>query len=113
MDASRFFREFRGDLLTTEAVLTETVYLLRKEPEGRGACLDFFAHKGAHLVPLTPALLLRCKELMARYADLPMDFADATLVALSEETGIRRVATFDRRGFSVYRARGRPLDVSP
>ena len=40
---------------------------------------------------------------MERYADLPMDFADASLVALAEETGVRRVFTLDRRGFLTYR----------
>lgn len=41
--------------------------------------------------------------LMERYANLPMDLADATLVWLAEETGIRDIVTFDERDFSVYR----------
>jgi len=36
---------------------------------------------------------------MARYDDTPMDFADATLVALAEEFGGGHVLTLDRRGF--------------
>jgi len=40
---------------------------------------------------------------MMQYADVPMDFADATLVALAEDTGIRDVFTLDRKGFQVYR----------
>jgi predicted nucleic acid-binding protein len=43
---------------------------------------------------------------MTRYADLPMDLADATLVALAEERADRRVFTLDS-DFQVYRLHGR------
>lgn len=53
------------------------------------------------------AALRRARSLMGRYRDLPMDFADATLVVLAEEIGTRLVFTSDHRDFSVYRIRGR------
>ncbi len=40
---------------------------------------------------------------MAKYHDLPMDYADATLVALAEETESDWVFTLDQKGFSTYR----------
>jgi predicted nucleic acid-binding protein len=40
---------------------------------------------------------------MQQYADVPMDFVDASLVALAEETDVRDVLTLDARGFSIYR----------
>jgi predicted nucleic acid-binding protein len=40
---------------------------------------------------------------MSKYSDVPMDYADATLVAVAETLGIRDILTLDRRGFSVYR----------
>lgn len=43
---------------------------------------------------------------MERYADLPMDLADASLVWLAEQTGIRDIATFDERDFTIYRLAG-------
>jgi len=43
---------------------------------------------------------------MEKYADLPMDFADATLVSLAEELNTDLVFTVDK-DFSVYRIRGR------
>ena len=43
---------------------------------------------------------------MDRYEDLPMDFADATLVVLAEELDTRDVLTTDRRDFGVYRING-------
>ena len=51
----------------------------------------------------TREALRRAGALMARYADVPMDFADATLVALAEEMDRNAVFTLDRRGFSAYR----------
>lgn len=62
-----------------------------------------FIRAAAILVPVTRVSLQRCKILMAQYGDVPMDFPDATLVALAEETGIRDVFTLDRKGFQGYR----------
>lgn len=97
------FRTFRGILLSTEAVLTEAMHLLAGTLGGQQDCLEFFVRGGAILVPATRASLERCQSLMAQYQDLPMDFADATLVALAEEVGTREVFSLDRRGFEVYR----------
>ena len=48
----------------------------------------------------------RSARLMDQYADRPMDLADATLVALAEERGDRRIFTLDT-DFQIYRFRGR------
>ncbi|HMB54594.1 MAG TPA: VapC toxin family PIN domain ribonuclease, partial [Thermoanaerobaculia bacterium] len=55
------------------------------------------------LVPASRVSLGRCRVLMEKYADLPMDYADATLVVLAGELGTGLVLTTDRRDFSVYR----------
>jgi predicted nucleic acid-binding protein len=96
-------RSFPGLFLTTEAVLTEAMYLLAGISGSQQACLEIFTRGGVVLVAATRASLRRCQTLMAKYADVPMDFADATLVALAEEVGIRDVFTLDRRGFETYR----------
>lgn len=102
-----FFETWAGPVVTTEAVLTEATHLLGRVPRGREACLDFVLTGGAVSVPSTPASLRRCRHLLAEYADLPMDFADATLVALAEELDTNLVFTTDGRDFRVYRIRGR------
>ena len=43
---------------------------------------------------------------MEKYADRPMDFADATLVVLAEDLDTDLVFTVDN-DFNVYRIRGR------
>ena len=98
-----FFRDFRGRLVTTESVLTEAVYLLGPSFPRQKPALDFILAGGAELVPMMPAVLNRCVHLMSKYSAVPMDYADATLVAVGETLGIRDVLTLDRRGFSVYR----------
>jgi hypothetical protein len=100
---ARFFSEWTAPVVSTEAVLTEATHLLGRVSGGRRACLDFFLSGGAILVPASAASLRRCRELVDRFADLPMDYADATLVALAEELDTNLVLTTDRRDFAVYR----------
>lgn len=49
----------------------------------------------------------RMRELMKKYADRPMDVADAALVRVAEREGTRKVFTVDRNDFTVYRLHGR------
>jgi len=52
----------------------------------------------------TPAIK-RAFDLMARYADHPMDLADASLIVAAETLATRRIFTIDRNDFSAYRIR--------
>ncbi len=110
----RAFADWTGPVVSTEAVLTEATHLLAGVQGGRAACVDFFLSGGAVLVPSTPTSLQRVRKLLDKYADLPMDFADATLVALAEELDCTSVFTTDRTDFSVYRLKGRkPFRMVP
>ena len=113
-DCVAFFERWEGAVVTTEAVLTEATHLLGRAPGGREACLDFVLEGGAQLAPASPSSLRRARELVARYADLPMDYADATLVVLAEELDCNLVFTLDRRGFETYRfGRRRHFRLAP
>lgn len=102
-----FFSSFRGRVYTTEPVLTETLYLLGPSVRAQRACIDFILSGGADLVPQSAQSLERAAALMEKYHDVPMDFADATLVVLAEETGVHEVFTLDVRGFHAYRIHGK------
>jgi uncharacterized protein len=102
-----YFRCFTGTVLSTEPVLTETMYLLGPPIRAQRACIDFILQGGATLVPQSAESLERAAELMGKYRDVPMDFADATLVVLAEEMGIHEILTLDVRGFTIYRIHGR------
>ncbi len=101
------FKNFKGALLVTEPVLTEVVYLLGPSVKAQKASLEFVVQGGATLVPQSRDSLSRAMILIEKYKDIPMDFADATIVTLAEETGIDEVFTLDVRGFSAYRVHGR------
>ena len=92
-------------LLTTYPVITETSYLLARDG-GLPAQFAFLTEVAQQTFPifnLQPYHLTRMVELMRRYADLPMDFADASLVVLAEDLGHGRIVTCDRRDFNIYR----------
>lgn len=103
----RFFEKWDRAVVSTEAVLTEATHLLGRVQGGKKACLEFFLEGGAVLVPSSPGSLRRCGMLLEQYSDLPMDYADSTLVALAEELDTNLVLTTDRRDFGVYRIGGR------
>lgn len=51
---------------------------------------------------------------MSKYHDLPMDFADATLVAVAEAENISTIFTLDHKDFKVYRTKhGRHFKLLP
>ncbi len=103
-----------GPIVTSEAVLTETLYLVGPRWEAQQVCLEFFARGAFLLAPSSRQSLARVAGLMKKYQDLPMDFADGTLVALGEELDTAQVFTLDRRGFTVYRLHGRtPFQIMP
>jgi hypothetical protein len=109
-----FFSSFRGTVYTSEPVLTETLYLLGPSSKAQRACIDFILKGGATLAPQSSTSLVRASLLIEKYRDIPMDFADATLVVLAEEAGINEVFTLDKRGFEVYRIHGRkPFTIRP
>lgn len=104
-----WFRSFRGTLLTTEAVITETAYVLTASAAHQHAALVWFERaRSAGLLAVEPeSNYAALAAIITRYASLPCDYADATLIALAERTGVASIATIDQRDFSVYRIRGR------
>jgi len=107
--AVEWFRAFRGELLTTDAVVTETAYVLATSPMHRQAALLWFERARAAGLLRVEAVedYSELAAIMARYASLPCDFADASLIALAERSGVVAIATVDQRDFSVYRLKGR------
>jgi predicted nucleic acid-binding protein len=95
---------FTGQLATTSAVVTEVMYFVSDAPEGPMAFAELLVGASAQVVEaMQPSQILTAASLMRKYADTPMDFADATLVALADQVGVTEILTLDRRGFSTYR----------
>ncbi len=95
-------------LLTTWPAFTEAMYLLAGAGGRAGTdALWRLALTGRlQIADLSRSAMERSARLMTKYADVPMDLADATLVALAEESGERRVFTLDS-DFHIYRIHGR------
>lgn len=103
-----------GRLISSEAVLTETLWLVGGLRDGPRRGAEFVRRGTVTLVPTSPESLARAVDLMARYRNVPMDYADATLVVLGVDLALDSVFTLDRRGFGVYRLHGRrPLRIIP
>ncbi len=100
-------KNLREPLVTVWPPLIEAMYLLGDFPRAREAVWEMLARGVVQLLRLDLADIPRIRELMTKYADRPMDLADAALVRVAEREGIRRVFTVDRNDFSVYRLHGR------
>jgi predicted nucleic acid-binding protein len=107
--AAAWFASYRGLLLTTEPVITETAYILAaSRPHQRAALLWVDRARAAGILRVEPVVShARLDEIIERYARLPCDYADASLIALAEQTAVTTIATIDQRDFSVYRVHGR------
>ena len=99
-------------LITSLAVMTETTYLLAFSSAAQQAFLTFVAAGAIELPHFGKSEVARASALMAKYADLPMDFADATLVVLAERIGTMDVLTLDS-DFAVYRIARKRFRLAP
>lgn len=104
---SRVVRQLRLPLLTTEAVLTEVFHLIRRSRTEMEAVWTLLDSRVVLLATIENSELQRIQALMSRYKDLPMDFADATLVYLGEREAIAAVFTLDQNDFATYRISGK------
>lgn len=102
-------------LVTTWPALTEAMYLLGEAAgwPGQEALWQLVERGHLEVADISSAARARMRILMDKYRDLPMDLADASLVALAEERGWRRVFTLDS-DFRVYRLpRGKTFAIVP
>ncbi len=101
-------REVRLPLLTAWPAFTEAMYLVGRAGgwPGQDALWRLVLNGDLKIADQPAESAGRMAKLMERYADRPMDLADAALVALAEERNTKRVFTLDA-DFSIYRLHGR------
>ena len=93
--------QVRFPLLATSAVLTEAFYFALKK--GSRQRVWDFVRGSVVIASIANDELPALEQLMARYADRPMDFADATLVHVAQREGLRTILTIDHDDFETYR----------
>lgn len=103
----RALQGLRLPLITTWPVLTEAMYLLGDAGgwPAQSALWKLVERRDLNLVEVAGPWD-RLRDLMEKYRDLPMDLADATLVAIADAQGFKLVFTLDSH-FHAYRYRGR------
>ena len=92
--------------ISTLAVFTEASHILKRNIKAQQDFYQWVIYKGVIISDINQHDMPRIAELTEKYADLPMDFADATLVVSAEKTGIREIISLDR-DFDIYRLPGR------
>lgn len=111
--ASQALAGHAGQLLTTMAVLAEALYFLGKRRGWAGQERVWRLVRAGVVTVVQELPLERVAELMDQYRDRPMDFADASLVALAEARQLSRIFSLDG-DFRIYRTvDGRALEVLP
>ena len=94
---------------TCEAVLAEACARLAYYREDQSGVVDLLV-EGALVTEFDVNRSAdRVSRLMKKYADQPMDFADACIVAMSEQVSDCLVVTLDHNDFSVYRRHEREV----
>jgi uncharacterized protein len=104
-----------GPMLTTWPCFAEAMYLLGRNGgyPYQKALLDLYFAEHLLVHDLSPAEMDRIAALMKKYQRLPMDFADASLVAVAETRSLRRVFTTDKDFWTYRLADGSALEPIP
>jgi uncharacterized protein len=96
-----------GPLVTTALVIAEAAYLVDRQlgPAAEASLYDSILDGDLEVASLGRDDWVRVRELVTTYADLRLGGTDASVVALAERHGATRIATLNRRHFSVVRPR--------
>ena len=100
-------RGLKQPLGTVWPAVTEAMFLLGDRPDAQSVLWESLESEAIAVLTLDRQDVPRIRELMWKYRDRSMDFADAALVRVAERDGIDTIFTVDRRDFSVYRLSGR------
>ena len=96
-------QDLRYPLFTVWPVIVEAYYIIDRLGGPAERVLHWVIRRHVRIIELRQPELLRIRQLLNKYSDLPMDLADAALVAACEREKIRRIFTVDRRDFLIYR----------
>ena len=91
-------------LVTCEAVIAESCYLLRRLPGAAEAVLENVGRGVFHIPFQLSRAAAPVRSILRKYRDLAPDFADACLVHLADELSTEDILTLDRE-FERYRWR--------
>ena len=97
-----FIKNNSAELITTLASITETLHLLGFSRHAQADFLEWIYAGAIEIEVINSRDFQEIAKMMLKYADLPMDFADACLVFIADKLKIDTIATIDR-DFDIYR----------
>ena len=97
-----FLREYKGRLITSWAVITEVLHMLDFNIEAQIDFMKWIKRDALEIPNITKKDITRIISLSKKYSDIPMDFADATLIVISESKNIEEIISIDS-DFYIYR----------
>jgi predicted nucleic acid-binding protein len=102
--AATYLREHKHPLVTVAPVVVESCFFLA--PGRKLELLTWIRRAGTSVVEVPPATYPQLELTLRKYTDRNIDFADAAIIWLANETGARRILTGDRTDFETYRLKG-------
>jgi uncharacterized protein len=99
-------KSYTGIFVSTWPVVTEAMHMLRKYHLNQRSLLQWIEAGGIKIVEITRGDLSDMIGIFEKYRDIPMDFADCSIVHIAATQGIDQVLTIDS-DFIIYRLRGK------
>lgn len=97
-----FLKEYNSIFWTTWPVLTEASHMLDFSLKAQMNLLEWVNRGGIQIVPLTEKHLNSIISYSEKFADVPMDLADASLMVASEIIQTNKIVSIDS-DFYIYR----------
>jgi uncharacterized protein len=106
-EAIDFATRYTEGTFIPDVILPEVGYLLLRDLGYHGVqkFLECFRRINASLVSIERTDLTRIHEISIQYFSAEFDVVDCCIMAIAERLKITRIATFDRRDFSIFRPR--------
>jgi predicted nucleic acid-binding protein len=106
-------RDLDAPLITCEAVIAESCYLLRNLPGASETVIDNMAAGIFHIPFQLSREVSGLKHVLRKYRDRRIDLADACLICLAGEFETPDILTLDK-DFTIYRwGRNKPFRLLP
>ena len=97
-----FLKSYKGTLVTSLAVVTEVSHMLDFNLQVQIDFLKWIELGGIEIYNITQNDIADIRVMMQKYIDIPMDFADASLMYIANVESIKEIISIDS-DFDIYR----------
>ncbi|MEA3512971.1 MAG: PIN domain-containing protein [Campylobacterota bacterium] len=97
-----FLQSFKGELITSWAVITEVSHMLDFNLNVQIDFLKWIEIGGIEVFDIPQSEIANIRVMMEKYLDIPMDLADATLMYIANKENIKNIVSIDS-DFDIYR----------